>query len=137
VIRAGKATSARFAGVRRELTAAGHEVQVLAATDLTGRVMWVPFSFGGFGVGDPMCSALLTPITAFAVDFTLRKRDGELLPHAGFNDLKKTLFFLGDYEAWGINMYGTKFAKLPKLRRIRDGRGLALCALNDTVDLVM
>jgi hypothetical protein len=121
----------------RALTEQGSDVELLATTDFTGRRMWIPFSFGGFGIGDPMCSTLLTPITAFAVDFTLRRGEDELMPHLTFTDLKKTKLFLGDYEVWDKNLYGMKFASLKNIRHLRNGAGLAICTLNDTMDLVM
>ncbi len=121
------------------LTVQGGEVDLYGTLDHTGHRMWIPFSFASFGQGDPMPScptAMLTPVTAFAVDFTLRQRDGEFIPHAGYDNLEKTTLYFGDYDLWGVNLYGAKFQRLGKLQRLRDG-GLALCALNDTFDLVM
>jgi hypothetical protein len=123
----------------RDLSNHNGEVELMGTLDHTGRNMWIPISFAGFGQGDPMPScptATLTPITAFAVDLTLRKRDGEFIPHAGFTNLQKTTMYFGDYDLWGLNLYGTRFANLGRLRRLRDG-GLSLCKLNDTFDLVM
>ena len=115
------------------------EVELYGTLDASGRHMWIPFSFADFGVGHqmPACpTATLSPITAFAVDLSLKKRDGEFIPHAGYSDLAKTQMYFGDYDLWGRNLYGSPFARLPKLRRLSDG-GIALCALNDTLDLVM
>lgn len=120
------------------LTMQDGEVELYGTLDASGRRMWIPISFASFGQAHqmPACpTATLTPVTAFAVDLTLRKRDGEFVPHAGYTDLEKTIMYFGDYDLFGRNLYGAKFSRLPKLRRLRNG-GLALCALNDTFDLI-
>jgi hypothetical protein len=122
----------------RELTLEDGQAEIYGTLDYSGRRMWIPISFASFGEGTPMpaCpTATLTPVTALAVDLTLRKRDGEFMPHLTYTDLSKTIMYFGDYDLFGLNLYGEKFAPLPKVRRLRNG-GLAICALNDTFDLI-
>ena len=88
----------------------GSSVEVLAAMDRGGR-LWIPLDFNGFGQNGeslPQCPTVLTPVTAFAIDFSLRKGDDQALPYVSFGQLKHNRLFLGDYVVFGLNMYGNK-----------------------------
>src|SRR5262249_5383387 len=117
------------------LTSQGSEVEVLATMSIK-RWLLVPLTFGGFGTTlPPECPATMTPIVAFAVDFSLKKGDGQVIPNASFSSLKSNKLFLGDFVLSGINLYGMKLQGLD-LRPTR-GHAAALCALNDTLDVIL
>lgn len=120
------------------LASQGGEVEVLAAVDAKLKAFWIPLTFGGFGTSlPPECPALMTPIVAFAADANLKKADGGSIPHVSFGFLKKTRLYLGDFILEGINLYGRRISgqklDLDPLR----GRAVALCQLNDTLELVL
>jgi len=120
------------------LTTTGADVEVLGAVDITGKRLWIPISFGGFGPGTPLaeCPAEMTPIVSLAVDFSLERGPDQLVPHAAFTKLKQARLFLGDFAYDGKNLYGSKLGQSLNVRRLK-GRAVALCALNDTFELVM
>jgi hypothetical protein len=120
------------------LVTQGTSVEVLAALDPKGAV-WIPLDFNGYGQNGeslPQCPTLLTPVTAFAVDFSLKKGDDEALPYLSFGQLKKNRIFLGDYLVFGLNMYGNKLATALDVTPA-GGNEVVLCALNDALQLVL
>jgi hypothetical protein len=121
----------------RALSEQNGEVEAFGAVDFNEN-LWVPFNFGGFGSGMPMpsCPAEMTPIVGFAADFGLKGGDDQLVPHASFVKLKKTKLFLGDFDVFGVNLYGTKLRTLLDVTQIRRG-AFTVCGLNDTLELVM
>jgi hypothetical protein len=72
---------------------------------------------------------------AFAVDFSIRKGDGQAIPHATIAGIGRNRLFLGDFAFSDLNLYGLKMAGL-KMKRLK-GKGYALCAMNDTFQLVL
>lgn len=120
------------------LTTAGASVEVLAALDKGARV-WLPLDFNGFGQnGDPLpeCPTTLTPVTAFAVDFSLKKGDEQALPYVNFGQLKKNRLFLGDYLLFGLDMYGNKLQTKLDVSPSA-GKEVVLCGKNDALQLVL
>jgi hypothetical protein len=120
------------------LTTQGASVEVLAAMDKGARV-WLPLDFNGFGQngeGLPECPTVLTPVTAFAVDFSLKKGDDQALPYVNFGQLKKNRIFLGDYLLFGLNMYGNKLQTKLDVSPSA-GKDVVLCGLNDALQLVV
>jgi hypothetical protein len=120
------------------LVAQGASVEALAAIDRKGAV-WIPLDFNGYGQNGeslPQCPTLLTPVTAFAVDFSLKKGDGEALPYLSFGHLKKNRIFLGDYVVFGLNMYGNRLQTALDVTPA-GGNEVVLCALNDALQLVL
>jgi hypothetical protein len=117
----------------------GEDAEALGTMDEAGR-LWIPLQFGGFGAGKPMpsCPADMAPLVAFAVGLGVTRRDaeGEELPHTELSDLKKSRFFLGDFVLHGVNVYGEKLPTKLNVRNLK-GRGIAICALNDSLDLVL
>lgn len=118
------------------LAGAGGEVEVLAAMDPRGRV-WIPIDFSGFGSGPvlPECPAPMTPMVAFGIDLALKKKDGQVIPHASIRDLGKNRLFLGDFAFSDLNLYGYKLPARLSMKRL-PGTGFSLCAANDTFQLV-
>lgn len=118
------------------LASEGGEIEVLAAMDGTAAI-WIPLSFGGFGPGPfmPECPAEMTPITALAADFSFRGPD-PAIPYAKFRNLKSSQLFLGDFVLGGVNLYGKKLGTLLNVKRLPGG-SIALCALNDTLELIL
>jgi hypothetical protein len=120
------------------LVTQGASVEALAAMDAKGQV-WIPLDFNGYGQNGeslPQCPTLLTPVTAFAVDFSLRKGDDEALPYVSFGQLKRNRVFLGDYVVFGLNMYGNKLMTTLDVTPAT-GNEVVLCALNDALQLVV
>jgi len=112
-------------------------VFVYGAMDKGARV-WIPFEFSAFGQGEilPECPTILTPVTAFAVEFNLKKGDDQSLPYVSFGNLKKNWLFLGDYLLFGQNLYGNKLST--KLDVTPLGlKGIVLCGRNDALQLVV
>jgi hypothetical protein len=121
----------------RALVNDGYEVEVLGALDKGAR-LWVPLAFHGFGMGEspPECPTVLTPITAFAVEFSLKKGDDQALPYISFGNLKKNRLFFGDYLLFGENMYGNKLvSKLDVDPRAQ--KSIIMCTRNDALELVV
>ena len=120
------------------LTTAGTSVEVYAVIDKGARV-WLPLDFNGFGQnGEPLpaCPTVLTPVTPFAVDFSLKKGDDQALPYVNFGQLKKNRIFLGDYLVFGLNMYGNKLQTNLDVSPSA-GKEVVLCGLNDALQLVI
>ena len=120
----------------KDLVTDGYYVDVFAAMDKGAR-LYIPVDFIGFGQGSeglPACPTPLTPVTPFAVDFSLKK--GDVLPYIPFGHLKKNRVFLGDYVVFGLNMYGNK---LPTVLDVSPsgGKEVVLCGLNDALQLVL
>jgi hypothetical protein len=121
-----------------EVAEEGAAVEVLAAMDAAGR-LWIPLSFTDFGTGGsslPECPTELTPVTAFAIDFSLKKSDDEAIPYVSFGQLKKNRLFLGDYLLFGLNMYGNKLQSKLDVSPT-NGKGVLMCAKNDAIQLVV
>jgi hypothetical protein len=120
------------------LTTQGSEVEVLAAADASLKRIWIPLTFGGFGPGMPMpsCPAEMSPLVAFAADFSLKKGADQIIPHLSFTSLKKTRLYLGDFNLFGDNLYGQRIKGTLNLDRTK-GKAMVLCNMNDTLDLVM
>jgi hypothetical protein len=115
----------------------GYEADILGALDRQGNV-WFPLGFSGFGGGGeslPECPTELTPVTAFAVDLSLKKDEDEALPYVSMGQLKDNLLFLGDYVVFGQNFYGHKLGSLDM--QPLAGNGAVLCALNDAIQLLV
>lgn len=120
------------------LTTAGASVEVYAAIDKGARV-WLPLDFNGFGQnGEPLpeCPTVLTPVTPFAVEFSLKKGDDQALPYVNFGQLKKNRLYLGDYLVFGLNMYGNKLKTNLDVGPSA-GKDVVLCGLNDALQLVV
>ena len=116
----------------------GTAIEVLATMDRTGRV-WVPLDFNGYGQGGeqlPECPTELTPVTPFAVDFSLKNGDDQALPYLNFGNLKKNAVFLGDYVVFGLNMYGNKLLAALDVTPAT-GKEFVVCAKNDALQLVI
>ena len=122
----------------RALATQGYEAELLAAVDRRGSI-WIPLGFSGFGgEGEslPACPTELTPVTAFAVDLSLKKDDDLALPYVSFGTLKKNVLYLGDYLLFGENMYGNPLSTKLDVSPLA-GHGIVLCALNDAIQLVV
>jgi hypothetical protein len=118
------------------LATGGTDVEALGALDRRN-LLWIPLTFNGFGsVTPPECPAEMTPIVPFALDFTLHKGDGQAIPHTSFGDLKKNKLFFGDFVLLGVNLYGQKLRDKLDPRPLH-GRAVLLCALNDTLEIVV
>ncbi|MGH7893327.1 MAG: hypothetical protein ACREQL_01600 [Candidatus Binatia bacterium] len=116
----------------------GYEVEALAAMDHRG-LLWIPLDFSEFGqTGSPLpeCPTVLTPVTAFAVDFSLKKGDDQAIPYVSFGNLKKNRLFLGDYLLFGLNMYGNKLSTKLDVTPFA-GKSVVLCGLNDALQIVV
>jgi hypothetical protein len=121
----------------RELVNDGYEVEVLGALDKGAR-LWIPLSFHGFGVGEspPECPTVLTPVTAFAVEFSLKKGDDQAFPYISFGNLKKNRLFFGDYLLFGDNLYGNKL--LTRLDVSPEAqKSIIMCTRNDALELIV
>ena len=121
----------------RALVNDGYEVEVLAAMD-TGARLWIPLAFHGFGVGEspPECPTVLTPITAFAVEFELKKGEDQAIPYVSFGNLKKNKLFFGDYLLRDENMYGNKLLSKLDVSPLKE-KGIIMCSKNDALELVV
>lgn len=120
------------------LAADGYHVEAYATMDRHAR-LYIPLDFNGYGQGGeqlPECPTPLTPVTAFAVDFSLKKGYDEALPYLSFGHLKKNRIYLGDYVVFGLNMYGNKLSS-PLDVTPAGGNAVVLCALNDALQLVL
>ena len=124
----------------RALTETNGAVEALATMGFKGgKFIFVPFTFEEYGEGTPLpgCeTSELSPVALFAADFTLKKGPDEIIPSVSFKAIKKALLFFGDYNIAGINLYGQKLRSPVNAQRVPGG-GVAVCALNDTYELVM
>lgn len=114
----------------------------LATLDTQGSV-WIPVQFSGLGVSNvqmPNCPMLLVPITTFTVGITVRTNPHDRPPlptsYPPFRGLEGVDLFLGDLFLGTTNYYGMNAGKL-NVFRIPRGWGIRICAVNDTVDLVL
>jgi hypothetical protein len=122
----------------RELVNAGYDVDVLGAMDKGGRI-WVPLGFRDFGQTESplaQCPTILTPVTAFALDASLKKGDDQLIEWVHMGQLRKNKLFLGDYLLLGDNMYGNRLQTKLNVAPTK-GNGVSLCGLNDALELVV
>lgn len=114
----------------------GADADVRGTMDLRGD-LYIPLQFGGFGEHTPpSCPAVMTPLVTLAVDFSIRDKDGGAIPHIDFTELKKGRLYLGDFVLGDTDFYGTVVAKSLDVKRVH-GRGITLCGINDTLQLVM
>jgi hypothetical protein len=129
----------------RALVNAGYDVEVLGAMDKGGRI-WIPLGFRDFGeTGSPLaeCPTILTPVTAFALDASLKKGEDQLIQYVHMGQLQRNKLFLGDYllldPRSGIeqNMYGNRLAGTQLNVKPTKGHGVALCQLNDALELIV
>jgi len=138
----------------RDLTALPHPADVgailtgtseqgaLATMDTRGSI-WIPVQFAGFGtvqMAMPSCPMALTPITALSVGVTVRATPsfyvGAPPSYPPFRVVRRVDLFLGDMLVNGTNFYGMQLGTVPVFRVPR-GWGMKVCAVNDTVDLVL
>jgi hypothetical protein len=129
----------------RVLVNAGYDVDVLAAMGPNGGI-WIPLGFKDFGqTGSPLpeCPTVLTPVTAFALDASLKKGDDQALPYVHMGQLRKNKLFLGDYVTFDfranmdVDMYGNKLVPAHLSIAPAKGHGVVLCGLNDALELVV
>jgi len=120
----------------------GFEQAALATLDTQGSV-WIPVQFSGLGVSNvqmPNCPMLLVPITTFTVGITVRTNPHDRPPlptsYPPFRGLEGVDLFLGDLFLDTTNYYGMNAGKL-RVFRIPRGWGIRICAVNDSVDLVL
>jgi hypothetical protein len=121
----------------RALADQGYEASIMGAFVRPASV-WFPLGFSGFGEDGeslPQCPTVLTPVTALALNLSLKKDEDEALPYVSMGQIKANQLFLGDYFLFGQNMYGNKIASLD-LRPLQ-GNGVVLCALNDAIQLIL
>jgi hypothetical protein len=109
-------------------------------------LIWVPLGFRDFGqTGSPLaeCPTILTPVTAFALDASLKKGDDQLVPYVHMGQLRRNKIFLGDYLMVDIktgierNFYGNKLAGTKLSVKPTKGHGVSLCQLNDALELIV
>jgi hypothetical protein len=118
------------------------ERQALATLDARGAV-WIPVQFAGMGSDEPrpQCPAAFIPLTAFAVGVGVRANlppDGAGTPtYPPFRKIRRADVYLGDFDIYGTNLYGTRLRSALPLLRVPHGFAVAVCALNDAVDLVL
>ncbi|HZR81636.1 MAG TPA: hypothetical protein VFD92_11110 [Candidatus Binatia bacterium] len=120
-----------------DLVEHGTAAQLATAVDAVGN-MWIPVHFSRFGSADPMpfCPAPITPKMAFAVGVSVSNGDPNVIPYTSFAQIRNSRVFLGDFAIDGQNVYGEPLDITLDVRPLRGG-GLALCAMNDAIDLVI
>jgi hypothetical protein len=123
----------------RALADANGTVEALGTISFRRKFIYVPFTFEEYGEGNPLpgCpTSELSPVALFAADFTLQKNQNEIVPNINFKQIKKAKMFFGDYNIFGVNLYGQKLPGAINAGRVPGG-GVAICAWNDTYELVM
>jgi hypothetical protein len=114
------------------------EQRALATLDMRGSI-WIPVQFAGFGTMEKQmsCPGQFIPMTAFAVTLDLPRSQGLSVRYPPFRTIHRVRLFLGDFVSNGTNYYGLDAANYLRVMRIPHRWAIAICGVNDAVDLVM
>jgi hypothetical protein len=98
--------------------------------------LWVPASFHGDPMAMPMCPGQF--MLPMPVEIGAAKIPG--LSTGGVDPLRRihrARLYLGDFFVDGTNLYGMLFPQRVPLVHVGGTRGVAICQLNDALDLVL